>query len=222
MTRRWEFCTALVFVSLTCVSAHAISLGQIDDFQDGTTQNWSHGSPGSPNPPVNVADAGPGGVGDHALLNTSTALGGPGTRMAMLNEMQWTGDYLAEGVSEIAMMLRSDPAAGALNIRVGLEAGFGERYISDAFALPNDGGWYAASFDISPAALIQVGGSATATDVLSAVSELRIFSAAVPDWRGDEIAASLFADNITAVPEPSLFAPGILGGLLLLWRRRSS
>ena len=43
-----------------------ITVGHVDDFQDGTTQHWRIGQP---NPfPKNVANAGPQGMGDHALF----------------------------------------------------------------------------------------------------------------------------------------------------------
>ncbi len=37
---------------LIALPAAAVSLGQLDDFQDGTTQNWIHGGL-SPVPPTN-------------------------------------------------------------------------------------------------------------------------------------------------------------------------
>jgi len=222
MTRRYVPLGALLCASLSCASLHAVILGQVDDFQDGTTMGWVHGSLASPNPPSNVADAGPGGVGDNALLNQATGVGGPGSRMTMLNQTQWSGDYIATGVTEISMMLRAAPGPfDILDMRVGFESGFGNRYVSDSFTLPSDGFWYEASFDISPAALTQVGGGMSATDVLSAVFEMRILSASTPSWQGDLSLANLFVDNIVAVPEPSVVPPLIFACALLALRRRT-
>ena len=40
-----------------------VAANQVDDFQDGTEQNWIIGNPGSAVfPPANVADAGPTGA----------------------------------------------------------------------------------------------------------------------------------------------------------------
>ena len=203
-------------------SASAIMLGQTDDFQDGTAMNWIHGSPASMNPPINVADAGPGGAGDHALLNNSTGSAGPGSRMAMLNETQWTGDYNAAGVTQIDIMMRADPAGAPLTIRLGFEENIGERAVSEAIAVPHDGNWHSFSYDISPSALTVVGGLLSAEDILSNVMELRIFSSdnPVPSWQGDTIAANLYVDNIVAVPEPGVGVTMISLIALLALRRR--
>ncbi|PWB73274.1 MAG: hypothetical protein C3F15_10055, partial [Holophagae bacterium] len=78
----------------TAVPAWAVDPLQVDDFEDGTTMGWEEGAP-SPNPPVNVADGGPGGAGDAYLENTSSGGTGAGSRMVMFNNAQWTGDYVA-------------------------------------------------------------------------------------------------------------------------------
>ena len=57
---------ALAFVYLVSLialapQAGAVTFAQVDDFESGTTASWGGA------PTTNVADAGPGGAGDHAL-----------------------------------------------------------------------------------------------------------------------------------------------------------
>src|SRR3954454_19630876 len=62
--------------------ASAVSIGQIDTFQDGTTDGWFAGGLGMgqvpPVPPQVIANGGPMGTGDQYLQ--ITGLGGPGGR----------------------------------------------------------------------------------------------------------------------------------------------
>ena len=90
----------LIASLVSAAPAAAVTLGQIDDFQDGTTQAWTSGCC-NPNPPKTISDVGPTGAGDDSLLITSTGVGQGGSRFAAFNRTQWTGDYLAAGVSMI-------------------------------------------------------------------------------------------------------------------------
>src|SRR3712207_4557029 len=63
----------------TCVESKAVTLGQVDTFQDGSTMNWQEGG-NSPNPPTNVASGGPAGAGDRYLENDSSGGFGAGSR----------------------------------------------------------------------------------------------------------------------------------------------
>lgn len=194
-----------LFIGLLAWSghAHAITLGQVDDFQDGTTLEWFEGNL-SPNPPINEPNTGPTGAGDHALSNVSTGSFGPGSRMIMFNNAQWTGDYLSAGVDQISLMMRADPATNSLSMRVAIQGVDGSRYASnDAFNLDSDGNWYPAKFDLSSNNMTLLEGTQSLDEVLASVSELRILSAASPSWIADPVEAKLFVDNITAVPEPS-------------------
>ena len=55
-----------------------VIVGQVDDFQDGTTMGWREGEI-SPNPPMHAANGGPLGALDSFLLNTSSGGNGPCT-----------------------------------------------------------------------------------------------------------------------------------------------
>ena len=100
---------ALTAALIFAVPVSALSVGQIDTFQDGTTQGWHVG--GGPNlpeafPPV-IPDGGPNGSGDQFLQVESTGGAGPGSRLSVLNTSQWAGNYVAASITAIAMDVRN-------------------------------------------------------------------------------------------------------------------
>ena len=219
--KRW-FATAALPLSIlliTVTPACALNLGQIDTFEDGTTQNWTVGAGGSPVPPVNVATGGPGGLDDNFLLLTSTGTTGPGSRLTAFNEVQWTGDYVAAGVNVIRMNLRNfgpselsmrllfaDPVIGPpTNVAV----------TNATFDLPAFSGWMTAEFAVTASDLTALQGNANSA--LSNTTDLRLFHSTNPIYPGEPIAALLGVDDIQAlaaapVPEP-LSALLLLSGL---------
>lgn len=189
----------LLFVVTGGAVASAIQVGQVDDFQDGTVMNWSEGG-GSPNPPANLADSGPAGTGDHALRNVSSGGNGPGSRMLMFNTAQWSGDYLAAGVEKIDVSLKAASSSAALNMRIAINSGVTWYASQNAFVLPNDNQWRNASFPLDASDLTLIQGTDSLQDVLQNVTQLRLLSAAQPNFRGDQISATLFVDDIAAGP----------------------
>jgi hypothetical protein len=101
-------------------------VGQIDDFEDGTTMGWMEGFP-SPNPPVNIASGGPAGTGDNYLQNVSSGGFGPGSAQVMFNHDQWSGNYLAAGVTEIEVQM-ANFGDSELFMRIALGDSFGTWY----------------------------------------------------------------------------------------------
>ncbi len=200
--------------------AAAVILGQIDDFQDGTTQGWTSG-PINPNPPINVPDVGPAGPGDDSLQITSVGGIGPGSRFVAFNGTQWAGDYPSAGVDMIVLDV-NNVGAVTLNLRVALD-GAGGRFVTTAsvpiFAVS---GWQTVGLSIAPADLTSAGGLGV-NATLAAVTQLRVISAVNPTFQGDPIVAQGLVDNVIAVPEPAqslLLAAGLpLVGLLQ--RRRA-
>jgi hypothetical protein len=200
-----------------------IVLGQIDDFEIGTTLNWEEGSP-SPNPPTNVPTGGPAGMDDNYLQNVSSGGGGPGSRMVMFNQDQWAGDYAAAGVDLIAVHAANFGSVELL-LRVTIFSGNSGTWFSSTtpFTLPADGIWRSLSFPLTDLALTQGGGSESLGLVLANVRELRILSSDAPDSLGASLAGTLGIDNIAAVPEPSTLLTLAVGAVLLaLARRRRS
>jgi hypothetical protein len=211
--------------------AQAVSLGQIDTFEDGTTQNWVTALLGSPNPapPVNVPTGGPAGVDDNFLLLTALGGNGPGSRLSGINLSQWAGDYLAAGVNTLRMdvnnlgavdlslrLMFADPMAGPpANVA-----------FTDAILVPAGGGWTPISFFFSPASLIS--GLGDVTTALTNTTEIRLYHSPVPNFPNPvfpipTVTAQLGVDNIQAqaVPEvpPGMLLSMGLGALPLLQRR---
>lgn len=220
--------------ALWSAPAGALSIAQIDTFEDGTTQGWQVGDPTHPAPPVNIATGGPGGAGDNYLQLTAVGSSGPGSRLSAFNFAQWAGDYIAAGITSIYMdvnnfgpddlslrLLFADPAGGPpSNVAV-----------TDAVLIPAGSGWQSIVFSVVPADLIAVIGDASLA--LANATELRIFHNPDPDFPGPGIgipivSATLGVDNISptapsaAVAEPAGLAALGLGliALGLLRRRR--
>ena len=105
-------CSSLLFAR----SAKAIDSGQLDDFEDGTTQFWGNGGGGAP-PVINVDTGGPGGVNDNFMQITSVGGGGAGRFLVAYNQTQWVGNYISAGVATIEMDLRNQGSV-SLSIRL--------------------------------------------------------------------------------------------------------
>ncbi len=200
----------LIALLLTPALAAAITLGQVDDFQDGTLQGWASGAP-NPTPPVNVSGAGPGGAGDRAMIATATGGGGPGSRLVVFNRDQWTGDYLAAGVNAIGLDLLN-LGASELAIRVVLR-GPGNTYATaQAAILPAGGGAYRRlALSLLPEDLELVGfGAGDVMATLGGVTELRILHSAFPASTGDVVSGQAAVDNVTALADAVVCSPGLL------------
>ena len=178
-------------------AARAVVCGQVDDFENSTTMGWTEGF-STPNPPTNVAEGGPMGVGDNYLQNISSGGFGAGSRMVMFNTAQWSGDYLAAGVTRIEADM-ANLGATPLSMRIAIEGSLTRYGSTVAVALPADGSWHSVTFNLTANDLSVISGVASLNDVLANVQTLRILSAAAgPAWQGDAIAATLGVDNITA------------------------
>jgi hypothetical protein len=230
--------TVLSFAAIFVVAstAAAIPIGP-DTFEDGTTLGW--GVPGlSPLPPANVGTGGPAGGGDAFLqLQANAGLGDAGSRLSVLNQTQWTGDFRAAGITAISMDVNNfgpddlvlrllfedfDAPGPPANLAMTL---------ADVL-VPAGSGWMNVVFDLAPANLV-AGVLGTVEGALTDVDVLRIFHNPVAAFPGPgvgipQVTTTLGVDNITAVidgtvPEPATGAL-LLGGLaaaLVRARRRS-
>lgn len=214
IVRKLGVCAALCLG--WAMPAWAVMLGQASGFEGSSTEGWASGD-FNPNPPVLVATGGPAGAGDGYLLLTASGVHGPGGKLVALAGSDWLGDYLAAGVGGIEMDLNNFGTT-ELSLRLWLAGAPGSTAVSLApVLLPAGGGWTHVSFALSAQAL---GGAAA--DTLAGVTQLRLYHGSTAVFPGEDIAASLGVDNITAVPEPAaalLFAAGALA--LGLHRRRS-
>lgn len=220
--------------------AAAITIDQIDTFEDGTTQGWfAGGGPlgGSPPvPPVNVSTGGPTGVGDNFLAVTATGGSGPGSRLVTMNASQWSGDFIAAGIGSISMnvinlgnsdlalrLLFEDPTGGPPTNSAVSHA---------AVSLAAGSGWQSVVFSILDADLDALTGSVEGA--LRATTLMRLFHGPDAAFPPTSVTGVLGIDNIrahggrppttptTPVPEPSTWALGLVGLLVLTgarWRR---
>ena len=199
------------------LAAGAIMLGQIDDFQDGTTQNWNGAAPS----PLNISAGGPAGSGDRFLEVESGSFGG-GPRLLTFNDTQWTGDFVTAGVDDVAMDLKNLGSA-SLSIRIALQQSSASSgspgYVSTtAFSLAADGNWHHATFLIDAADLTGLNGAGPLSTFLTSISDFRLLSANSPALVGDPISGQFGVDNIQAlgVPEPSGILAALLGIVCLI------
>ena len=212
---------------LLCVSAFlaiagttfAVTLGQLDDFQDGTLQDWTGGATME-----NMADGGPGGVADRFLRVQSFGGFGGGSRLATFNGTQWSGDYLAAGVTAIDVWLKNLGQTD-LQMRVvlfDLDGGDNRWTSTVAHTLVVGSGWQRLTFSLEENALTNVQGTTDYAQLMTDVDRMMFrHQAGVPDANGDSIIAEAGIDNVrAAVPEPGTLAVLGLGAAALLRRRR--
>jgi len=204
-------------------TASAITVGQLDTFQNGTTLQWVDALNGaiSPVPPTVVANAGPGGAGDFALRISATgSVSGPGGRLVANNiQARWIGSYTQAGVNGIMLDLRNLSAVD-LTIRVGIDGPAvgttGGRWVSQGVVVPSGSGWRTLTFSLLPGDLLPGDFAATsATTTLANVAVLRVMHAPVAGWVGAPQAAQMDIDDIEALPEPT-FALSLLVGSLFV------
>jgi hypothetical protein len=209
----------LVLGVLIPVDADAVTAGQIDTFEDGTTAGWTinllgMGSPPAAALPTTVSTGGPAGPGDAYLQLGAVGGSGAGSRLSAINAAQWAGDYLASGVTTITLdvsnlgttdlalrLLFENPVLGVTPVGPTDVA-----FSTDPITVPASSGWISVAFPITVADLTaEIGDVATA---LSTSTVFRIFHNPDPAFPGPgiglpAIVATLGVDNICAV------APGV-------------
>jgi hypothetical protein len=210
-------------VFLAGTSASAVTIGQVDTFESGTTEGWTAGGgpmmSSPPVPPHVVPSGGPAGDDDEYLVITSQGGSGVGSRLTAFNIFgQWAGNYLESGVGAISMDLNN---LGSMELTIRLEfenpfAGGDEAVTNTGIVLAAGSGWTHAVFPVRLSTLTALEGSVAGA--LSNTTVLRIIHApgltdSIP------VAGVLGVDNIAAVPEPAtLFMSAAAIGLLALRR----
>jgi hypothetical protein len=222
-----------------------ITLGHVDDFQDGTTQGWminplGMGVPPAAAFPVVIPNGGPGGAGDaflqlHSVGGTPGLPPGapqPGSRLTAINPFaQWAGNYTAAGVNTIALDARN-PGSTDLALRfllenptfVGPPTDIG--ISTTPILLPAGSGWTHLLFPLALTPLTPpVGGTSNLAALLSNVTAIRLFHSPGLADNGPRVVATLDVDNITALATPEPTSLALLAGgaalLLGLGRRRA-
>jgi len=218
------FCASMTAL----IPAHAVNPGEVDTFSGGIEAWFAGGGPSGqvpPVPPTVIATGGPAGAGDSFLQIASDGTPGAGGRLVVMNAAQWAGNYLAAGISAIAMDLRN-LGQSDLTVRLYFEDPIpgppaNEAVTTFGVLLHAGGGWTHALFPIAPANLTVLQGDATT--LLSHTTVLRIFSGAAADFPPAQVAGVLGVDNIQAVPEPETLALLALGlGVVAARARRRS
>lgn len=205
--KRWMLGMVCTFATGAAMAAPIV--GQVNDFEDGTTQGWGVGGP-SPNPPSNTPDGGPGGAGDAFLRFASAGGSGAGSRLSIQNTTQWAGDYLAAGVNGISFDI-ANLGTTPLQIALRIEGAGGAFSSLTPLAIPADGQWRSVSLGIDDASLTSTG----PTDLDATLGD--VFRLRIEDGRG-ALVATAGIDNIRALPEPGSLALLSLAALVL--RRR--
>jgi hypothetical protein len=187
----------IFFFSFLFTSIFAIEPNQWDNFQDGTTQNWTCGLP-NPNPPMNMPDGGPGGNGDAYLHVMANGINGSGGKLITFNNNQWTGDYLTAGVTTVSMYMRNFSQVD-LSMRIVVQGSGGSFWSVNAVTLLAQSGWQIVQFSLSSSDLT---GGTDLNQTLSGVTQFRILHSVNGGNAGDVVVADLGIDNITAAENP--------------------
>lgn len=208
--------SASFVVALLLSAPHAIGVtfGQLDTFEDGTSQDWRNGVA----PLANIATGGPAGADDNYIRITADGSNNFG-RLTGFNRAQWLGDYISAGVTAIEVHLNNFSAVD-LSIRLGFKEGTfngAAGYLTSAVLLPAGSGWQHFTFSLAPADLTALGGpTAYGTFFSGGLAEVRfIHSPAGDDLNGQFVTGQLGIDNVHAVPEPAVTAL-TTGGLIAL------
>ncbi|MEO0529568.1 MAG: hypothetical protein AAF266_03220 [Planctomycetota bacterium] len=188
--------------------SHAVTIGQLDDFQSLTTEGWIVGI-GDENP-VNVDTGGPAGGGDAYLRYDAVGGGGPFSKMIYYNTSQWTGDYVTEGITGLTADVINEGAT-PLELRLafgdGRSARNGNWFAStESITLAPGSGWQSVFLPIDEGSLTSVLGTDSYADLMSNVGAVRILSSTSPSNIGDTLVGSLGVDNLQAIPEPTALA----------------
>lgn len=180
----------------------------VDDFEDGSTMGWRFGMSLSDNP-RNVADGGPDGAEDNYLEVSASGGSGAGSRSAILNRSQWTGDWTAAGIDRISAYVLHVDRTSPLNMRIAVSNATGQSgtwFVSQsAQQVSNSEGWVLLNFNLSD--LTRGTGTASLDQVLSSVAEFRFVNTSVVSHMGDQIAVTFGLDDIKAETEEPNEAP---------------
>jgi hypothetical protein len=214
----WKKCLLMLLAAaVSSSSAQAVTLGQIDDFNNNTAQDWLRGV---------VELGGPGGATDPFLQLTADGGSGGLGKLVTFNQSQWSGDYSAAGVGNLSMFLNNNGTSDLfVRVAIGDEAApmLGGTWFAstEAVQLAPGSGWVPATFSLAAADLTKTQGPLGYHDVISNVVTLRILHSTGPNAIGGIIEGRLGIDNVRAepIPEPATTCLLLLG-VASCWRLR--
>jgi hypothetical protein len=198
------FCVASIaaLAAIDPASLFAVTAGQVDTFQTGTTAGWTDGHGGDN--VANVATGGPAGTGDRYLQVSSGSFDSE-SHLITFNQSQWLGNYVSTKVVGLKLDLKNFGTA-SLPIRIAIREGSAGSatpgYSSTtAFTLPNDGQWHKSVFlPLTTSTMTAINGPRPFATDLASVADFRLLSSQAPSTIGDGLSARIGVDNITAVP----------------------
>ena len=213
-----------LFIAVVALShnASAVTLSQIDTFDAGVS-SWDNNGGTTSTQDTGLA-------GGSYLQVAATGGGGQGSRLATFNSDQWTGDYLTVGVASFEFDALND-GADPLNLRFAFD-GPGGWFITSSILLPTSNtqsDLQSFTFSIAPGDVTAAGSTGTGiyADTFFNVTEFELLAAeGIPseggggNLSGDPISATLWIDNIQAVPEPNLTTISAIVILAFAGRRR--
>jgi len=145
--------------------------------------------------------------------------------MAGYNSSQWSGNFIAAGVTMISADFENLGSTQLAMRLVFFDPSLSTQWESNAVYLLNpNSGWQHASFAIDQADFTQVEGSTSFSDTLSQVNRMMFRHNPNLDSGGVSIVGTLGIDNVHAgvVPEPASLAVLSLGVLAILRKRKQS
>ena len=207
----------IIALFMVLYSHSQITSGQLNDFQDGTTQGWSNGPP-SPNPPVNIPDGGPTGAGDRFLREVSAGGSGAGSRLILFNEEnEWQGNYTAANIVSISFHAKNSGTTD-LSLRIAMEGGndTSEMVTTDFVSLPaSQTEWILITIPILASDFTVLNGVNSAEEVLADMNHIHIMSNPNLEFQGESIAGTLDLDNIMANPPLAVNENTLLSNLTI-------
>ena len=193
--------TKLLLFSFLMVSSLMIAQvtpNHVDDFEDGTPQDWiinANNVAVDPPLPFNVAG---GPTGNFLRYETTGNPGGAGSKMVIINQgSNWTGDFTAAGI--VAVRMDVNITESDVDLRVAFEASdFSAICTTNAVSVAAGSGWQTIIIPIQASDFTALG-PADINAVLTDVASMRILSRGPnPGLIGDTIDVTFDADNITA------------------------
>ena len=188
----------LITLSALCIAAgsSAITLGQVDTFEDGTTMGWGHPQT---HQPENISTGGPRGVDDNYLRFAGGLVGWP-QHLAMFNQTQWVGDWIAAGVTVVEAHVKNE-GPDTVNLRAVWHGQQLSRWTSTvAVSVPPDNKWYKVAFPCRESDLTNA--LITGETYAQAMSNVERFmirhDAGSPSSGGSPVTAAIGIDNVEA------------------------
>lgn len=211
---RFRCLLASLLLAVTAI-ASAVTLNQVDTFQDGTTSSWLGGAS-----PTNISTGGPMGAGDRYLQISSS-----NSHLATFNSAQWSGNYTASGVNRIEADLKNT-GPNPLVVRLVLFSGNGDRWSSiSSISLAPSSNWTHVAFTLQASNFQRTVGSGSFSDVMNTLDRLMFRHEPTISANGVTVTGQLGIDNVTALAATTtsltelytintgIFGSGVLAGL---------